>query len=132
MCYPVLALLSKGCPGLRGRLSTCYSPVRHSTHFRRSFLVRLACVKHTASVRSEPGSNSQVNMEHRSAPSNLKFFPFEYLLHSTSSYVKLIYITISSSFVLDYTLTYPILLSMNYARYNSKISVIFLQEKNSF
>ncbi len=25
-----------------------------------SFLVRLACVKHAASVRSEPGSNSQV------------------------------------------------------------------------
>ena len=25
-----------------------------------NFLVRLACVKHTASVRSEPGSNSPV------------------------------------------------------------------------
>ena len=37
-----------------------YSPVRHSTHSRRSFLVRLACVKHAASVRSEPGSNSNV------------------------------------------------------------------------
>ena len=31
MCYPVLALLSKGCPRLQGRLSTCYSPVRHFT-----------------------------------------------------------------------------------------------------
>ena len=35
-----------------------YSPVRHSTRTRRYFLVRLACVRHAASVRSEPGSNS--------------------------------------------------------------------------
>src|SRR5213079_3336425 len=28
--YPVLALLSEGYPGLRGRFLTCYSPVRHS------------------------------------------------------------------------------------------------------
>ena len=41
-------------------MSTRYSPVRHFNHFRRSFLVRLACVKHAASVRPEPGSNSQV------------------------------------------------------------------------
>jgi hypothetical protein len=27
--YPVLALLSEGYPGLRGRFLTCYSPVRH-------------------------------------------------------------------------------------------------------
>ena len=59
-CYPVLALLSKSCPRLKGRLSTRYSPVRHFNNFRRSFLVRLACVKHAASVRPEPGSNSQV------------------------------------------------------------------------
>jgi hypothetical protein len=26
--YPVLALLSEGYPGLRGRFLTCYSPVR--------------------------------------------------------------------------------------------------------
>ena len=31
-CYPVLALLSKSYPELEGRLSTCYSPVRHFTH----------------------------------------------------------------------------------------------------
>ena len=43
---------------MRGRLLTCYSPVRHSTHTRRCFLVRLACVKHAASVHPEPGSNS--------------------------------------------------------------------------
>ena len=28
--YPVLAPVSRCCPGLRGRLLTCYSPVRHS------------------------------------------------------------------------------------------------------
>ena len=58
--YPVLAPVSKSCPRLKGRSSTRYSPVRHFNHFRRSFLVRLACVKHAASVRPEPGSNSQV------------------------------------------------------------------------
>ena len=40
---------------------TCYSPVRHSTHSRRSGLVRLACVRHAASVRPEPGSNSPID-----------------------------------------------------------------------
>ena len=59
-CYPVLALLSKSCPRLKGRLSTRYSPVRHFNCSRRNFLVRLACVRHAASVRPEPGSNSQV------------------------------------------------------------------------
>ncbi len=28
--YPVLASVSRGCPGGGGRLVTCYSPVRHS------------------------------------------------------------------------------------------------------
>ncbi len=36
-----------------------YSPVRRFTCPRRDFHARLACVKHAASVRSEPGSNSQ-------------------------------------------------------------------------
>jgi hypothetical protein len=56
--HPVLASVSRCCPRLRGRSPTCYSPVRHYTHSRRNFLVRLACIKHAASVRSEPGSNS--------------------------------------------------------------------------
>ena len=58
--YPVLAVVSNCYSEPRGRLSTRYSPVRHSTHTRRCFLVRLACLKHAASVRSEPGSNSPV------------------------------------------------------------------------
>src|SRR5699024_4022378 len=50
--YPVLATVSRGYPKVRGRLLTCYSPVRHcSTGASTSFTVRLACVKHAASVR---------------------------------------------------------------------------------
>ena len=36
--------------------------MRHSTHGRSHFLVRLACVKHAASVQSEPESNSPVQI----------------------------------------------------------------------
>ena len=58
--YPVLVPLSACYSGYEDRLSTRYSPVRHSTKNRSPFRVRLACVKHAASVRSEPGSNSPV------------------------------------------------------------------------
>src|SRR5262249_351354 len=64
--YPVLAHLSVGYPGLGGRLPTCYSPVRRFTRGLLPFLARLACVRHAASVRSEPGSNSPVELERRS------------------------------------------------------------------
>ena len=40
---------------MRGRLVTCYSPVRHSSP---KWSVRLACIRHAASVHPEPGSNS--------------------------------------------------------------------------
>src|SRR5690606_15631423 len=57
--YPVLDPVSQAYPRVQGRLPTCYSPVRHSsTHASAGFSVRLACVKHAASVRPEPGSNS--------------------------------------------------------------------------
>src|SRR5918996_4492914 len=59
-CYAVLASLSGRYPPLEGRSPTCYSPVRHSTQGRSPFRVRLACVRHAASVDSEPGSNSHV------------------------------------------------------------------------
>src|SRR3569833_1987244 len=55
--YPVLAPVSEGYPKVQGRLLTCYSPVRHSST-PKGLSVRLACVKHAASVRPEPGSNS--------------------------------------------------------------------------
>ena len=59
--YPVLACLSAGCPEPRGRLPTRYSPFRHCPQSYiaiRPILVRLACLIHAASVRSEPESNS--------------------------------------------------------------------------
>src|ERR1051326_6632855 len=59
-CHAVLAPLSGCYPPLEGRSPTCYSPVRHSTHGLLHFRVRLACVRHAASVDSEPGSNSHV------------------------------------------------------------------------
>ena len=37
-----------------------YSPVRHSLQSCPRNVVRLACVRHAASVQSEPGSNSSV------------------------------------------------------------------------
>src|SRR6202008_4132466 len=58
--YAVLAKVSLSYPPLQGRLVTCYSPVRHFTHGLLHFLVRLACVRHAASVDSEPGSNSRL------------------------------------------------------------------------
>ena len=59
-CYAVLAPVSRSYSPLKGRLVTCYSPVRHFTHGLLHFLVRLACVRHAASVDSEPGSNSRL------------------------------------------------------------------------
>src|SRR5438270_7210960 len=59
-CHAVLASLSERYPPLEGRSPTCYSPVCHSTNPLRDFRVRLACVRHAASVDSEPGSNSHV------------------------------------------------------------------------
>ena len=57
--YPVLDPVSQAYPEVEGRSLTCYSPVRHSsTQASLGLSVRLACVKHAASVRPEPGSNS--------------------------------------------------------------------------
>src|SRR5262245_31675335 len=65
--YAVLAILSDCYPPQKGRLPTCYSPVRHFTGARSPFLVRLACVRPAANVRSEPGSNSPVNLKRRAS-----------------------------------------------------------------
>ena len=59
--YAVLHSVSRNYPPLEGWLLTRYSPVRHFPLEEVNFfsiLVRLACVKHAASVRPEPGSNS--------------------------------------------------------------------------
>ena len=70
--YSVLAPLSQSYPQSRGRLPTRYSPVRHSTEGRSPVRVRLACVRHAASVHSEPESNSPVeNSKATTLPKNL-------------------------------------------------------------
>ena len=51
--YRVLSDVSIGYPRLKDRLPTCYSPVRHGIA-----TIRLACIRHAASVNPEPGSNS--------------------------------------------------------------------------
>ena len=55
--YKVLIQVSLAYPSPKGRLSTCYSPVRRSRGIV-TLAARLACLKRAASVRSEPGSNS--------------------------------------------------------------------------
>ena len=61
--YPVLDPVSQAYPEVQGRSPTCYSPVRHSsTQASLGLSVRLACVKHAASVHPEPGSNSPQNV----------------------------------------------------------------------
>ena len=66
--YAVLAAISSCCPPVQGRLPTRYSPVRHSVSLDsirklpRNRFVRLACVRHAASVHPEPGSNSHVKI----------------------------------------------------------------------
>ena len=51
-------------PQVRGRLHTCYSPIRHAPEPKPG-RIRLACVKPAASVHPEPGSNSPLD---KSAP----------------------------------------------------------------
>ena len=63
LSYPVLDPVSQAYPEVQGRSPTCYSPVRHSsTSASTGLSVRLACVKHAASVHPEPGSNSPQKM----------------------------------------------------------------------
>jgi hypothetical protein len=62
----ILCGISLGFPRLsptQGQVVTCYSPGRHYTQGLLPFPVRLACVRHAASVDSEPGSNSHLKPE---------------------------------------------------------------------
>ena len=64
--YPVLDPVSEAYPRVKGRLLACYSPVRRScTPTSWGLTARLACVKHAASVRPEPGSNSPSKLDTR-------------------------------------------------------------------
>ncbi len=52
--YAVLAAVSSGCPPLQGRFPRVTHPSATKANPERPTPVRLACVKHAASVRSEP------------------------------------------------------------------------------
>ena len=57
--HSVLATVSRGYSQLKGTFPCITHPCA-TLLIPKNFLVRLACVKHAASVRSEPGSNSNV------------------------------------------------------------------------
>ena len=59
--YAVLARVSPGCPPLQGRFPRVTHPSA-TLLAPKDFRVRLACVRHAASVQSEPGSNSSVHL----------------------------------------------------------------------
>ena len=63
--YAVLAAVSSGCPPLRGRYPRVTHPCATLHKTEVLLPVRLACVKPAASVRPEPGSNSQVHTQDR-------------------------------------------------------------------
>ena len=76
--YAGLARLSAGYPPDRGRLHTCYSPVRRSPAGGASSspaAARLACVKPAASVHPEPGSNSSLLVIYCYISFQFVFFP---------------------------------------------------------
>ena len=64
--HPVLAVISNCYSEAKGR----FPRVTHPCATRPEGLVRLACVRHAASVRSEPGSNSQVLSKYLTARVN--------------------------------------------------------------
>jgi hypothetical protein len=57
--HTVLAPVSRGCSVPQGR----FPRATHPCATKAEASVRLACVRHAASVRSEPGSNSQVERD---------------------------------------------------------------------
>ena len=59
--HAVLSAISRRYSSLKDRSPMCSSPVRHSLPVARK-RVRLACVRHAASVYPEPGSNSPSNV----------------------------------------------------------------------
>ena len=73
--YAELASLSRGYSPLKGRLPTCYAPVRRAPVVLLQPRTRLACVKHAASVRSEPGSNSRLKLDAWAKKNALRLAP---------------------------------------------------------
>ena len=65
--YAVLTAVSRRYPPPKGRSVTRSAPVRHYPH-PKARAVRLACVRHAASVDPEPGSNSPPNTHPHGPP----------------------------------------------------------------
>src|SRR5690606_39409530 len=63
--YSVLVRISPGYPQLLCRFPRVTHPsaTRQQKSKLSSVTVRLACVRHTASVQSEPGSNSSIKLQ---------------------------------------------------------------------
>ena len=58
-CYAVLAIVSNGYPRYKaGYLRVTHPFATHPEEQAPLFSVLLACIRHAASVRPEPGSNS--------------------------------------------------------------------------
>ena len=74
-----------------GHVPMHYSPVRHSPSGASTHAaVRLACVRHAASVQSEPGSNSSVQFLFNSRLTSCKsFYKFTDFLHRASYFIFL-------------------------------------------
>ena len=75
--HSVLAPFSRRYPQLKGRLPMHYSPFRHSHGIciaTSADPVRLACLIHATSVRSEPESNSQKKIQHPAGPKSAGTF----------------------------------------------------------
>ncbi|OZG59192.1 PG1 protein, partial [Bifidobacterium lemurum] len=84
--HPALPPVSRSYSGAWGRSVTHYSPVRHS-HHQASLVdpVRLACVKHAASVHPEPESNPpQKNLVERHRIDDSQTIIFQKKMTSTS------------------------------------------------
>src|SRR3954470_11838743 len=62
------------------------------------FLPRLACVRHAASVRSEPGSNSPIKTSHRSVSSCADVIPILLPIHSKHCGSAICFVDLLSSF----------------------------------
>ena len=75
--YSVLAPISQRYSNPVGRLLIHYSPVRQCPSPLLNFFPWLACVKHAASVRPEPGSNSPLYL----------LYLFKYLFYNFELFV---------------------------------------------
>ena len=116
MSYPVLASVSRRYPRLWDRLLTCYSPVRHS---RIATCVRLACIRHAASVYPEPGSNSPWSL---------------FLVFSTSSFfLCLLFVSVICSVFKDPVYQH-VTFSRAFSLYHKSmvVSTIFNRKKRTF